>query len=235
MFDVVRKNEYWDALDDNKVFRNLGGFTMKALDGLKHIQDFWALSYLKDFEGLKILEAGGANSRVLPKIGNNELWNLDEFKGAGNGPLEIEEMEGVRLLKANLGDFDKNVPDKYFDIVFSISVIEHIPDEFHDSFWEDHARIMKTGAKGIHLIDIYAGDTPKDALENKIDRYLDIPKKYGLFPVSEPTLARPVVFECNMASNSDWGMWRWNVNVPALKETRLNSQSVTLKYVLEKR
>jgi hypothetical protein len=235
MFDVVRKSEYWEALNDAKVFRGLGGFTTKALDGLKHIQDAWMLNYLKDTRDLRILEVGGANSRVLPRIRDNELWNLDEFKGVGNGPLDIVEVDGVKLIKANLGDFDDQVPGDYFDIVFSISVIEHITDHFHDRFWEDHARILKSCGTGVHLIDIYTGDTPRDGLEHKLDRYLSVPVKYGLVPTSDVSLSRPVVFTSDMASNSDWGMWRWNVNVPALSETRRNSQSVTLKYILHRK
>src|SRR3546814_9377221 len=41
LFNVIRKPEYWSALDNPFVFRKLGGFTLKALDGLKHIQDAW--------------------------------------------------------------------------------------------------------------------------------------------------------------------------------------------------
>ena len=44
MLDVVRKTEYWDCLDRQEVFKALGGFSMKALDGLKRIQDAWMLN-----------------------------------------------------------------------------------------------------------------------------------------------------------------------------------------------
>lgn len=159
----------------------------------------------------KVLEVGGANSRVLPALmANNEKWNLDEFKGSGNGPTIINAMEDVKLVRHNLGEFSSELPDSYFDIVFSISVIEHVPDELHDNFWRDHARILKPGGLGIHAVDLYVGDNLSSRLEEKIDRYLHIPRKYGLTMVEQPALERPVVFRCDMAANSDWGMWRWN-------------------------
>jgi len=43
-----------------------------------------------------------------------------------------------------------------------------------------------------------------------------------------------ISFKCDMASNSDWGMWRWNKNVPALQDTRAVCQSVSLGMVLRK-
>src|SRR3546814_6729914 len=93
LFNVIRKPEYWSALDNPFVFRKLGGFTLKALDGLKHIQDAWTLNRLRETRNARVLEIGGGVSRVLPAMDeSNERWNLDEFLGDGNGVLEIPEM-----------------------------------------------------------------------------------------------------------------------------------------------
>src|SRR3546814_2489267 len=66
LFNVIRKPEYWSALDNPFVFRKLGGFTLKALDGLKHIQDAWTLNRLRETRNARVLEIGGGVSRVLP-------------------------------------------------------------------------------------------------------------------------------------------------------------------------
>jgi len=99
LFNVIRKPEYWSALDNPIVFKKLGGFTLKALDGLKHIQDAWTLDRVHQVRNARVLEIGGGLSRVLPAMDeSNERWNLDEFLGDGNGVLEAPDMAGINLL-----------------------------------------------------------------------------------------------------------------------------------------
>ncbi|MCB5188970.1 class I SAM-dependent methyltransferase [Methylobacillus caricis] len=235
MFDIIRKTDYWAALDDPQVFSRLGGFTLKALDGLKHIQDAWSLHQLLPLRNLRIIEIGGGVSRVLPALdASNERWNLDEFLGDGNGVTAPVELEGCKLLRKKLGDFSPELPDAYFDLAFSISVIEHIPAEALPDFFADHARIMKPGGMAYHAIDIYVGDEGRPELEDSIDLYLNSIRNHGFVFVSPPALARPASFRCEMASNSDWGMWRWNKNVPALQDMRRISQSVSIAMMIQK-
>ena len=235
MYDIIRKTEYWAALDNPAVFRRLGGFTLKALDGLKHIQDAWALQRLIDVKDSRVLEIGGGVSRVLPALDqSNERWNLDEFLGAGNGVLEVPQMEGVRLVRSSLGDFSPELEDGYFDVAFSISVIEHIAFKALDDFWKDHARVLAPGGIALHAIDLYIGDAPDEAVSRRMKLYRDIPARHGLLPVAPAAIGDEIAFRCDMASNSDWGMWRWNKNVPALEETRRACQSVSLGMVLAK-
>lgn len=234
MFNVIKKTEYWQALDTKNVYNALKG-GQRALDGLKHIQDFWMMNQLIRSTGQKICEVGGANSRILPVLqARNECWNLDEFKGAGNGPTLLDKIEGVKNIFANLGDFSSDLPENHFDIIFSISVIEHIPLADMCKFWEDQYRVMKRGGKALHVIDIYIGDNPNINLERKIDLYIAEPIKFGFCFIDEILLKRPVVFNCDMASNSDWGMWRWNKISPLLAENRATNQSVSLAVVLQK-
>src|SRR3546814_5394313 len=100
LFNVIRKPEYWSALDNPFVFRKLGGFTLKALDGLKHIQDAWTLNRLRETRNARVLEIGGGVSRVLPAMDeSNERWNLDEFLGDGNGRSEEHTSEPQSLMR----------------------------------------------------------------------------------------------------------------------------------------
>lgn len=235
MFDVIRKQDYWAALDDAATFGKLGGFTLKALDGLKHIQDAWTLHRLLATKRARVLEIGGGVSRVLPALdASNERWNLDEFQGAGNGVVTVPEMPGITLLRKTMGSFAPELKDSYFDVVFSISVIEHIPHTDLDAFWLDHARVLAPGGISLHAIDLYVSDEPNAGVESRLKMYREMPSKYGLIPIEGPVISDAVTFRCDMASNSDWGMWRWNKSVPALYETRRVSQSVSLGMVLKK-
>ena len=234
-FEVVRKTRYWDALDDAAVFKSLGGFTLKALDGLKHIQDAVTLHHLIPARNKRIIEIGGGASRVLPALhASNERWNLDPFEGAGNGPTAIPEIPGVKLVRGLMGDGNSQLEDGYFDVVFSISVIEHVPSANLGKFWTDHARVMKPGGSAVHTIDHYLGEVVSPTDEARLDFYLSGPLANGLRFKTPPSLHRPLAFRCDMASNSDWGMWRWNKNVPHLRGMRATNQSVTLWLELEK-
>src|SRR3546814_8949796 len=127
---VIRKHEDGSAVYNPFVFRKLGGFTLKAVDGLKHIQDAWTLNRLRETRNARVLEIGGGVSRVLPAMDeSNERWNLDEFLGDGNGVLEIPEMPGINLLRKTIGSFAPALQAGYFDLAFSISVLEHISSE----------------------------------------------------------------------------------------------------------
>src|SRR3546814_13787998 len=90
------------------------------------------------------------SSDLLPAMDeSNERWNLDEFLGEGNGVLEAPDMPGVNLLRKTMGSFAPELEDDYFDLAFSISVIEHIPYKALDDFWRDHARVLAPGGLAI--------------------------------------------------------------------------------------
>lgn len=235
MFEIIKKDDFWAGLDDPHVYDALGGTTTRALDGLKYIQDVWTVHQLRPLRHKRIIEIGGGDSRVLRTLdASNELWNLDEFLGEGNGLVKAIEIPGVKLVRRKLGDFAPELPDAYFDVGFSLSVIEHIPSEPLAAFWNDHARIMKKGGQVLHTIDFYLGDQPAAHIESRLDLYLRLPRQSGFEFVRPPEIKRPLTFTCDMASNTDWGMWNWNRFYPAMKEVRRNHQSVSLGCLLTK-
>jgi hypothetical protein len=235
MFEIIKKDDFWAGLDDAEVYNALGGTTTRALDGLKYIQDVWTLHQLRPFRNSRILEIGGGDSRVLRGLDqSNELWNLDEFVGDGNGLINAVEIPGVRLVRRKLGDFASELPDAYFDVCFSLSVIEHIPPAPLAAFWKDHARIMKPGGHALHTIDFYLADDPAAHVESRLDLYMRLPRENGFDFVRPPAVKRPLAFTCDMASNTDWGMWNWNRYYPEMKAVRRNHQSVSLGCLLKK-
>lgn len=125
---------------------------------LKLLQDLCICNYIFTHipTGSKILEIGGGNSRILSFFKDKyEVWNLDKFEGLGNGP-KIKSKDGTITTVHNyIGDFDNNIPKNYFDLVFSISVIEHInlTDNEHMNILNDIERILKPGGHSVHCID----------------------------------------------------------------------------------
>ena len=232
MFDIISKTEYWDSLD----IPNRPPILDQTKYDLKHIQDSWIYKEIGNVKNLKILEVGGGNSRILRCLDkSNEMWNLDEFVGAGLGPKTQIEIEGVKVVKENMGEFSSGLPDDYFDIVFSVSVLEHVPKpEQVVDFFKDSARVMKRNGRMLHAIDVYVWDEPHEILQQRIDVYLRAVAASDLGYKSSPIIDRDLVFKCHFASNSDLGMYGWNKLAPNLKERRRVTQSTSVKMELTK-
>lgn len=133
----------------------------KAIDltdcDLKVYQDLLIYSYFLQNvkKGSRILEIGGGQSRILKAFRNDhECWNLDKLEGLGNGPTVISS-DGIKMIYDYIGNFSRDLPDDYFDVVFSISTLEHVEsdDVSLGNVLKDINRVMKKGAVSIHCID----------------------------------------------------------------------------------
>lgn len=127
-------------------------------DVLKRYQDLLILLFIRTFvpQGSRILEVGGGLSRILSHLKDDyECWNADKFEGVGNGPL-APETEDYRLVLDYVGNFNPELPDNYFDFVFSISALEHVPRDdrqFHKNVIDDINRVLKPGGYSLHALD----------------------------------------------------------------------------------
>ena len=130
---------------------------------LKVYQDLLTYSFIIQNikPGSKILEVGGGKSRILEHLKNDyECWNLDKFEGLGNGPLEFEP-DVIKTVVDLAGNFNKELNDEYFDLVFSISALEHTPINDFDTYRNilaDMNRVLKKDGYSFHTIDQCAED-----------------------------------------------------------------------------
>lgn len=126
---------------------------------LKVYQDLLVFAFLSHNipKGAKILDVGGGVSRILQYFKNDyECWNIDKLEGCGNGPNEAN-LEGVNLVQDYIGNFNQKLPEGYFDFVFSISALEHVPNkdyELYDSISKDINRILKVSGLSLHCFDV---------------------------------------------------------------------------------
>lgn len=125
---------------------------------LKLVQDLAMVDFIKKHipKGSKLLEIGGGESRVLEYFSKDyECWNLDKLEGHGNGPKTIRSKPKYKIIKDYIGNFNKSLPNNYFDFVFSISVFEHInePEEKLKYIMDDIERILKKDGQSAHCID----------------------------------------------------------------------------------
>ncbi|MBE9102933.1 class I SAM-dependent methyltransferase [Vacuolonema iberomarrocanum] len=221
MLDIINKREYFEWLN-----KSLADHKNVSLKG---IQDGWILSILSGRQELKVAEIGGGKSRVLQVLSKeNECWNIDKLEGAGNGPTDVPDIPGVKLVRAYMGENDTSIPDNHFDVVFSISVVEHVPNVALEAFFSDCCRILKPGGIMLHAIDLYISDERTQRV-HVIDIYRKVIDAQDFEWLSPPTVDGQATFRCSYASNSDVTLNRWNRVAPALKSVREVSQSVSLK------
>ena len=140
--------------------RELYGFPFDVTrSAIKCYQDLLVLSFIRDtlVPGSKILDVGGANSRVLSHLSNEyECWCIDKYEGLGHGDVVIPGPEcGFKVIVDYMGNFNSQLPDGYFDMVFSISALEHGVQEKEaiENILRDINRVLKTGGFSLHCID----------------------------------------------------------------------------------
>ncbi|MGI0501039.1 class I SAM-dependent methyltransferase [Limnospira platensis] len=153
---------------------------------LKLLQDLCMCDFIKQHipPGAKVLEIGGAYSRILSFFKNKiEGWNLDKFEGIGNGPKEVVSTKDYKVIPAYIGSFDQRLPDGYFDLVFSISVLEHIneDDRLLKNIVDDIDRLLKPGGYSVHCIDCrFPTNKPANLDNRRMAKY--IIQEYGFDP-----------------------------------------------------
>ena len=232
MYDFIRRGEFFDWWD--------AGFADKSARNLKSIQDAWVWSELHGSEGLRIGEVGGGDSRLLRQLGpKNECVNIDRFEGAGLGPQKVVEIPGVEVVRAYMGDYDEALATASFDVLFSVSVIEHVADEHVGDCFADMARVLKPGGRMLHAIDVYLYDEwemmPAD-LAGRIGLYKRSAMRAGLGLrwATRPAIGDEVSFRCDIASNSDQQLAYSCKLVPELRGQKAAAQNCSIKMVLEK-
>tara|TARA_Y100001960_G_C14571163_1_gene775896 strand:- start:67 stop:666 length:600 start_codon:yes stop_codon:yes gene_type:complete len=189
--------------------------------------------HINDLEASVIGEIGGGISRLLPALGkSNKIYNIEKFEGDGNGPVGRADQKDVQVLDCFIGESDGVIPDGFFDCLFSVSVIEHIPTPQLRGFVEDHLRIMKPGATAFHAIDLYI-ESGMDVNHNepsqlRFSEYIQLFVKNDAITLLEDPTDLELRFGSDFATNPDQTMYVWNKSVPQLSEKRLLAQSVSL-------
>jgi len=225
MFDFIKKAAIWEAIDDGL----LDGLERKISYQLKTAQDLAIYTVLRKLEGHSIAEIGGGDSRILKKLAEeNECTNIEKFEGAAVGPTSEVTIAGVKNIHAFVGEFSSDISEGAYDVLFSISVVEHVPTEELDAFADDVLRVLKPGGRFYHAIDLYLSDEPSDYWAERYRNYQKwVFEDVRVAPI-EPRAPPPLQFKCDMASNPDNILFGWRQFAPSMHNLRKGAQNVSL-------
>ncbi|SFU20215.1 methyltransferase domain-containing protein [Mesorhizobium sp. YR577] len=230
MFDLIRKTFLWSAWDRG-IDRHL---SEKGRFQLKNIQDLAVYDFIKGSQGKLIAEIGGGASRILPKLApDNTCFNVEKFQGADGGPADEIKVPGVQNVQVFLGEFSSRLQDDFFDVVFSVSVVEHVETPNLATFLNDGLRILKPGGLWIHAIDLYLSDEPSPYWVERFEAYRAWMKDTRLTPVGD-VYGGPFRFTCDLATNPDNVMYNWGKQAPSLIPLRKVAQNVSVFMVATK-
>jgi SAM-dependent methyltransferase len=234
MFSVTTKMDYWKWIED--------GIATPKNHNLKEIQDTFILSLLKHVQGKHILEVGGGTSRIAPLLAQkNEVWLIDGYEGKHGGPAKPPRLPGVKIVVGYMGQFLRDLPDDYFDYVFSVSVIEHVLAADYAACFKDIARVLKSGGETIHAVDLYLFDDANESeqairFQKRFAIYLNTPAATAgaLRWKQPPVITRDLKASAKFAFNSMTTLLGWNRVVPELKDMRMVTMSCSAQMVLER-
>lgn len=231
MFDFIRKEFLWHALDQNR----LDEIRSHEVFHLKTIQDLAVWEQIREHKDRVIGEIGGGDSRILPALANhNTCFNIEKFDGTAAGPSQEIAIPEVENIHAFMGGQSGLIPFNYFDTLFSVSVVEHIDTKTLEVFIDEAVKCLRVGGTMIHAIDLYLEDEPNPATVDRYNRYLSWLGHPSLEPIGQ-VVPSDLRFSCSMATNPDTVMYRWAKTAPALDSLRKRAQSVSLLVGLRKR
>ncbi len=176
---------------------------------LKKYQDLLVLKFIYDHvpPSSRILDVGGGVSRILLHLtATYDCWNIDKMEGMGNGPVAIKNNK-FRLVKDYMGNFNPELPGEYFDFVFSISALEHTPEDQQtfDDIIKDIDRVLKPNSYSLHLFDVLLKGDRKMWTNKFVHRIFDTLDTVNLFVKPEKIFNDPdLYFMSEEAYNRSW-------------------------------
>lgn len=180
-----------------------------AVCDLKVYQDYLMYCFIVANvpKGSRILDVGGGDSRVLRFLSKDyECWNVNKCEGLGNGPVQFSSPH-YRIVYDYLGNFNPELPSAYFEFVFSISALEHTPEDqtIRENIVKDIHRILKPGCPSFHLFDCIWRPEGKSWVNGLIPYlYATVPARTRFVPPAEVERDPAVFFMSESAFNASW-------------------------------
>jgi hypothetical protein len=153
--------------DTRRMFDYKQNCEMQIAFGLKGFTYGWLLANRQWKTHEKVLDVGGAYSEFpifLQKKYGCETWVVDDFGTGSNEPFwtrqrspqeHIQQHPEVKYVLERVGDPQKSsLPLGAFDVVYSVSTLEHVPGSLTLDVWRHLGALVKEGGELWHSIDV---------------------------------------------------------------------------------
>lgn len=126
----------------------------------------WLVSSRDWKNGERVLDVGAAYSNTpihIQRTYGCEMWVADDFGLNSNetfwtrdrSPHEhIAAHPEIKYILERLGTSVSSLPEGYFDVIYSLSALEHVPANITPAVWSHMDRLLKIGGELIHAIDM---------------------------------------------------------------------------------
>jgi ubiquinone/menaquinone biosynthesis C-methylase UbiE len=117
--------------------------------------------------GEKVLDVGAGYSSLPIHIQESygcEVWAVDDFGLDSDDPFWARDLNPdehisthpqVKYVLERLGDAASSaLPENYFDVIYSVSTLEHVPYTLMPAVWKHMDRLLKPGGEMLHTVDI---------------------------------------------------------------------------------
>jgi SAM-dependent methyltransferase len=163
----------------------------RAKLNIKGFDNPWLVSARQWQKGEKVLDIGAAYSPLpnhLQTAHGVEMWVADDFGAQGDAfwnrgasPQEhAAQFPNVKYVLEQVGNpASSSLPQNYFDVVYSLSTLEHVPPRVLPAVWKHMDLLLKPGGELIHAIDL---PFPSNSGPGKLMLALGFDFLYSLVP-----------------------------------------------------
>jgi glycosyltransferase involved in cell wall biosynthesis len=146
--------DFCDSFDHMRPLAELNG-------DLKDVQRPWTFKTLLALlpDSARVLEIGAGEpwtADMLSRLGH-EVWICDPYDGTAKGPVEFEkyceECPRIHFIRSVFGKGVIEAPPGYFDAIYSISVLEHVPAEQQTELFSAIRHYLKPTGYSVHSVD----------------------------------------------------------------------------------
>lgn len=158
----------------------------------------WLLASRTWKPGERVLDVGAAYSSLPMHIQETygcEMWVADDFGLKSDDPFwqrgqspheHINSHPNIKFVLERLGDpQSSSLPAGTFDVVYSLSVLEHVPTGMIRQVWKHMDALLKPGGEMIHAIDF---PFPSNQGWQKVVKGIVFDLFYNLMPMGQRVL-----------------------------------------------
>jgi SAM-dependent methyltransferase len=161
MFELAKTDHWYGPSRGLPELAYMGGMSALKAMGYAHV-----ISHIRSHQPRRVLEFGHGKGSPLFSLYEEklEMWGIDEHSGLGTEFSQAAEYEAFRAVHPRarfehglLGGPGHSLPPGHFDLVCSVSVVEHIPLPELRSVLADAHRLLRPGGLLVNSYDLCFG------------------------------------------------------------------------------